>query len=97
MKQTINFYQFQDSFACRPNNFSYEGLKALYEYLIEYEDETGEEIELDPIAFCCEFTEFENLKDFQDQYSDDYETLEDIEEHTTVIPTDGDAFIIQDF
>jgi len=97
MKQTINFHQFQDSFSIRPNSFSYEGLKALYDYLVEYEEATGEDLELDPIAFCCEFTEFENLEDFQDQYSDDYESIEEIEDQTTVIRTDGDGFIIQDF
>ena len=97
MKQTVHFAQFCDGFSIRPKNFSYEGLKALYDYLIEYEDETGEEVELDPIAFCCEFTEFENLKDVQDQYNDDYKSIEAIEDQTTVIPTEGDAFIIQDF
>jgi len=97
MKQTINFHQFETGFSIRPNSFSYEGLKALYDYLIEYEDETGKEIEFDPIALCGDFTEFENLEDFQAQDTDDYETLEDIAEYTTVIPIDGDAFIIRDF
>ena len=41
-------------------NFSYDGSKALLNYLEELADETGENIEYDPIAFCCDFTEFSN-------------------------------------
>ena len=104
MKQTINEYQFKDAFKkCRPDNFSYEGLTALYDYLEQYEEDTGQEVELDVIAICCEFTEYEDLKEFQGIYYDDikgdkYKTLEEIEEETIVIPIEGtEGFIIQDF
>ena len=43
--------------AIRPDNFSYAGLKALFEHLESYEDDTGEEIELDVIALCCDYSE----------------------------------------
>jgi hypothetical protein len=70
----------------------------LFDYLEEYEDSTGEELELDVIAICCEFTEFENLDDFWDNYDeDDYPNMQAIEDNTTVIPIPGsDGFIIQD-
>ena len=104
MKQTINEYQFKDAFQkCRPDNFSCEGLTALYDYLEQYEEDTGQEVELDVIAICCEFTEYEDLKEFQGIYYDDikgdkYKTLEEIEEETIVIPIEGtEGFIIQDF
>ena len=104
MKQTINEYQFKDAFQkCRPDNFSCEGLIALYDYLEQYEEDTGQEVELDVIAICCEFTEYEDLKEFQGIYYDDikgdkYKTLEEIEEETIVIPIEGtEGFIIQDF
>tara|TARA_R110002012_G_scaffold265142_1_gene448523 strand:- start:82 stop:396 length:315 start_codon:yes stop_codon:yes gene_type:complete len=104
MKQTINGYQFKDAFQkCRPNNFSYEGLTALYEYFEEYEEGTGTEIELDVIAICCEFTEYDSLEEFQSEYYDDvkgdkYEDLEEIEEETIVIKIEGtEGFIIQVF
>ena len=66
MKITINEYQFEQAFknAGRGNQFSYEALKALFEYLQSYEDDGGEEIELDVIALCCEFTEYEDIEDF---------------------------------
>ena len=59
MKTTINRYQFERAFADadRKENFSYEGLKALFEYFEQYEESTGEEIELDVIAICCEYAE----------------------------------------
>ena len=98
MIQTINEYQFADAFKrIRPDNFSYDGLKALYEYLEDYEDSTGEQIELDVIALCCEYNEYEDLEEFQGDYGDDYQSIEEIEHATQVIMIDDDSFIIQAF
>jgi hypothetical protein len=64
MKQSINLSQFQDAFkSIRPDNFSYDGLEALYDYLEDYEDGTGEEVELDVIAICCEFSEYTSAQE----------------------------------
>lgn len=59
MKTTVNESQFRDAFMRygRKDNFSYQGLSVLWEYFEEYEESTGEEIELDVIAICCEFNE----------------------------------------
>ncbi len=98
MKQSTGFCQFTDAFkVTRPNNFSYAGLRALFDYLEEYEESTGEEIELDVVALCCEYTEYSSLEEFQGAYSTEYETVEDIQEATQFIRIDDDAFIIQDF
>jgi len=98
MIQTINEYQFADAFkSIRPDNFSYSGLKALYDYLEDYEDDTGGQIELDVIGLCCEYVEYEDLETFQEDYSEDYESIEEIEHATQVIMIDDDAFIIQAF
>ena len=99
MKQTVNEYQFERAFKNmgRGEQFSYDGLKALYQYLVEYEEDTGEEVELDVIAICCDFSEYDNLKEFQAEYGKEYKTIEDIGDHTTVIPVDGESFIIQQF
>jgi len=60
MKTTVNFYDFKREFkAIRPNNFTDEGLIILWEYLEEYEESTGEELELDVIALCCDYNEDE--------------------------------------
>jgi len=98
MIQTINEYQFADAFkSIRPDNFSYSGLKALYDYLEDYEDDTGGQIELDVIGLCCEYVEYEDLETFQEEYSREYESIEDIEQATTVIMIDDNSFIIQAF
>jgi hypothetical protein len=99
MKQSVNFYEFCRAFETMNRNeqFSYEGKRALFDYLEQYEEDTGEEIELDVIALCCDYSEYENIAEFQKDYSDEYETIEDIQDKTTVIPIDDDKFIIQQF
>jgi len=99
MKTTVNLTEFRRAFIeyGRVDNFTYEGLEALFQWVEEYEDSTGEEMELDVIAFCCDFTEYESLEQFQRNYSEDYETLEDIEYDTIVIPVGEESFIIQNF
>ena len=100
MKRTISESEFHDWFQSSGSyktNFSYEGQTALFEYLEDYEESTGEEIDFDPIALCCEYTEYANIKDFRDEYSDDYEDIEAIENDTQVIMIDNESFIIQSF
>lgn len=101
MKQTVNFSQFCDAFDIRKENFTYAGKKALFEYLEQYEEDTGEEIELDIIALCCEYTEYENIEAFREDYSkgvqEEYLTIEDIEDKTQVIKINDDKFIIKSF
>lgn len=58
MKQTVYANDFINTFrAIRPDNFTYEGLVVLYDYLTEYEDSCDTELELDVIALCCDFSE----------------------------------------
>ena len=102
-KSNLSFYQWCDEWPeSRQNQFSYEAKNALYNYLNEYEDQTDEEIEVDIIALCCEYTEYSDLEELQDNYND-IKDMEDLEAHTTVIPcynSNGDkldSFIIQDF
>ena len=99
MIRTINEYDFIDAFKKmgREDNFSYDGLVALYEELEMVENDIGKPIELDVITLCCEFAEYDNLEEFQADYGDEYETIEDIQNATTVIMIDDDSFIIQQF
>ena len=98
MKQTINKSEFRDAFARmdRKDQFSYEALGALFDYLESYEEDTGEEMELDVIAICCDFTEYENLEELKKNYNN-IETMEDLEAETTVIMIGDESFIIQDY
>ena len=81
----------------RSDNFSVRGRIALFDYLEDLEDQTGEELELDVIEICCTFTEYANLAEFQNDYGEEFQAMEDIEDHTSVIPVHGDSFIIQAF
>jgi hypothetical protein len=97
MKKSISFYEFERAFAeIRPDNFTRAGLKALFDYLENFEAETGEEIEFDVIALCCDFVEYENIAEFNSDYGADYESRDEIGE-TFVIDVDDEAFIIQAF
>ena len=100
MKQTINFYNFSDAFrkAGRADQFTYEGQRAIFDYLEEYEDSTGEEVELDVVAICCEYMEYENLEEFHNIYDKkDYPNLEKLRDYTQVIEVGEDSFIIAEF
>ena len=58
MKQSINEYDFRRAFeSLRPDNFSYAGLGALFEFMEEMEEATSDEIELDVLAICCDYSE----------------------------------------
>lgn len=79
----------------RAEQFSHQGLCALFDYLNDMDSDPA--IELDVIALCCEFTEFNSLDDFRDQYGDHCKSLDDIAEETTVIDIDGSRFITGQF
>lgn len=83
MKQTINFNNFVDAFHSkdRGEQFSYDALKAIFEYIEDYERDAGEETELDVIAICCEFSEMSE-DEFRNSYTIyDDETIEDYIEY----------------
>jgi hypothetical protein len=48
-------------------NFSYKGLRALFEYLEEITDEENP-LKLDVIALCCDYVEYKNLEEFLNDY-----------------------------
>ena len=96
---TVDLYEFRRAFTDynRANNFSYEGLNALFDWLEQLAEDTGVPYELDVIALCCEFTEYENLQEIQANYSSTkLDNIDDLQDHTSVIEFDG-GIIIQDF
>jgi len=99
MKNTINIYQFKRWFEeHRPNNFSYQGLNELFDYLEQYEEDCDTELEFDPIALCCEYTEFEDLAEFWGNYDKEtYPDFDTITDYTQLIRVGKDSFIIANF
>jgi hypothetical protein len=87
---------FKDEFrkADRLDNFSYQGLSALYDYLTELENETDEPMKLDVIAICCEYSE-EPLDEVLENYN--LESLEELQDNTLVVAVFGDVVLYQNF
>jgi hypothetical protein len=54
---------------------------------------------LDVIALCCDFAEYDSIEDFQEEYGEQYVSLEDIEEQTVVLTDapDYSGFVIEKF
>jgi hypothetical protein len=100
MIDTITKYSFLDAFykMGREDQFSYKGLISLFDYFEMLEEDTDQKIEFDVIAICCEYSEYDSLKDFQNDYGDEYKSLEDIEDNTSLIKIeDTEGFIVQQF
>jgi len=57
--QTVNLYHFREAFrlAGRKDQFSYKALEAIFDYMEERSEDTGEDVELDVISICCEWSE----------------------------------------
>lgn len=93
MYQEVNFSMFCDAFhkSDRNENFSYEGKRALFDYLEQLEEDLGEKIELDIIALCCDYSE-DKLESVLEDYS--LESLEDLENRTTVINFDKETGLV---
>lgn len=72
MKKTLSKYDIahellQDQYA----NWSRAGAFALAEYFEEYEEECGEEFELDAVAARCDYAEYTSLEDWAVDYFSD--------------------------
>ena len=69
MKNTLNTHDItnallNDKYAA----WSYNGAKALAEYLEQYEEDCGIELELDVVSLRCEFTEYASLEEWAQNY-----------------------------
>lgn len=99
MYMTLSVDDFMDAFndAGRGNQFSSQGLRAMFDYFTDLEDQTGEPMELDVVAICCDYTEYDSALDaaseygFEPEEDDSPEDAEDsafdwLQERTVVIP-----------
>lgn len=104
MKTTVNFDSFADAFRRmdRTSQFSRAGLVALFDYLEELEQSSGEEYELDVIGLCVDFMEFDSAEDAAREYGwtpeDGENPLEWLQEQTSVVEVHGyPQVIVQSF
>ena len=82
MIQTINVSDFRDAFrACgRHEQFSYEGLGALFDYL----EDAAPTYELDVIALCCDYSE-DTVEQIAEAYGLELPADESEEEHQAAV------------
>ena len=98
MKTTVSFSDFVDGFTKldRNDQFSYDGLKLIFDYLESEE----EEIEFDPIDICCTYTEY-TLDEFNSDYGTKFSSIEEIEEypdqHTFVVGRTKDSIVFENY
>lgn len=74
MITTISKSEFIDTFKksdTYKDNFTRDGLIALFDYFEEYEEATGEEMNFDMVGICCDYTEFATAWDAMEQYQPD--------------------------
>ena len=106
-----NVYQFREAFrlAGRMDQFSYEGLEVLFDYLDNLSEDTGEPIELDVIALCCEYYE-SSIEELIDNYNIDLSEVDEddpdsiievvreyLEDNTSVCGEVSDGFVYAAF
>ena len=94
MKQTVNFSEFCNGFRDldRNKHFTYEGKRALFDYL----EGSKKSTEIDVIALCDEYTEYENYEELKEAYPN-IEGKDILPGYTTVIKIDNEKFIIQNY
>jgi hypothetical protein len=62
------------------NQWSDEAAIALAEYYFELEEASGEELEYDPIAIACDWTEYEDAFEVAKAYSHCFEVPDELED-----------------
>ena len=84
--QTLSKSSFIDAFkqSSRKDQFSYDALEAIFEYMEDYSNDTGENVELDIVGICCEWSE-SHWSDIAREYSIDLNDFADDEDDTNRI------------
>jgi len=103
----VSEYTFID--AMTPHGFSRAGAGTLFDWYEDLSDDSGEDIEFDPVAFRCEWTEYDHdglITDFEylvagEDYDDDTEyfdaLLGELNDNTTVLEVNDDCWLVQEF
>lgn len=102
----INLAQFRTAFATHrggqyANQFTYKGLEVLFNYLDSMEDEEDNRIELDVMAFSCEYAEYTYRELAHILQADPNTSNEDLVlmlgDHTDVCGTTPDTVVCSQF
>lgn len=97
--QNVTLHQFCQAFEDmgRGNQFSPKGLELLYTHLEDMSYNIDSPIELDVIALCCDYSEYDGIDDLREQlgfskenYPEWEDILAELENGTEVIADDYD-------
>lgn len=103
----VNLSDFRDAFrsAGRKDQFSYDGLRVIFDYMEELEDSIGEPVELDVVAICCDYAEM-TPEEIIVAYSIPYDAAEDdlwdtvrdyLEDRTSIVGETDDTIVFAQF
>lgn len=82
------------------NNFTWEAANALQAYYEQLSDELDQDLEFDPVGWCCEWSEYESLKEAFEYYDPDGLKAEEgltLDDFTEVITLNNGAVIVRNF
>jgi hypothetical protein len=105
MKTTVSEYQFVEAFRLcgRESQFTVPARRALFAHFEQVEEDSDTEIELDPVAVCCEWAEYPSALSAAEAYgfkdgidSKEESALEWLRNRTQTIEFDG-GIVIQQF
>jgi hypothetical protein len=90
MKQIVTKEMFTEVMTCR--GFSYNGARALYEYLEEIDEYSDEYF--DPIAYSIAWTEYSDLSIVAHEYGEEYGDLDYLSQETMTIEFEGGIIVL---
>jgi hypothetical protein len=109
---TVTFQMFKEAFTSSfsyKDKFTTDALQALYDYYSSMDDDLS--VELDVVAFACEWSEYENQNEVRDAYQHlmepatdetdygDYLNLmiDEVCKYTDVIELPGNGYLVRNF
>jgi hypothetical protein len=100
MIERMNLNRFREAFKVSQyaNNFSYEGLASLFDFIESEEEENGKEMEFDTGVIVTRFAEYASISEFSKDYSVNCDTMGDVLGYTFAFAIPGtQGFIIERF
>ena len=89
----VNFSAWKRAFENheRYSTYTDAGHRSLFDYFDQLADDLSVAIELDVIAICSDYAEYENLAEFNDMHSENYNCITELMQDTVLIPVESSA------
>ena len=96
MEKEVTLEMFIDAFKRMDRDYySYEGYESLYDFF----EECDPDWEYDVIGICCDYTEYNDLDDYNQQLteSEKFESIEQLSQETLVLETEKGSLIVENY